>query len=498
MNNDMSPAEERLYGNLVKIAFIGSLLIYFWGIWSIPVLSFNEARRMIVVREMLLNGNWLIPTLNAEIYVTKPPFFYWLVLPFSLLFHSTAEWVIRLPSALSSLGITWLLFARMKKYIDRWSALFTVLTLITCWFFIRFARRAEIEMVLTACCAAAVLFYFDYAKGGARKYLYASYLFLALAFLTKGPVALLFFLPPILVFGLSQKDSSVLRGLISGRGWLLFGVVALPWYLFISFSLGSGSVGTVVQEDIVQKLFGFSDADPLYNYPLLLLTSFLPWLFVVGYKTRTQTKAQFSVYDYAYFSSAFIVPLLVMSFFSEKHGKYILPIFPFLAAFLGIWLANLFFDPTRRWGNKYFAHLLLGTIALVLGHFLYYSVIEARIYKYRYEAFPPVVSKLQEYSEGFPVYSFKRLHYRLIYYYERPIPVVNKEQVRQMISEGKSFLLVAEDRDWQELEYGNLDILLEYKPFLKRNRSVRILMSSTSTSRTLTSLRMVPAKFTAD
>jgi 4-amino-4-deoxy-L-arabinose transferase-like glycosyltransferase len=287
MDYDDSPVQERLYSNLVKIAFIGSLLVYFWGIWAVPTLSFNEARRMIVVREMLLSGNWLVPTLNGEIYVTKPPLFYWLALPFSLLFHSTAEWVIRLPAALSGFGITWFVFARVKKYIGRWHALFTALTLITCWFFIRFARRAEIEMVLTACCASALLFYFDYAKRGLKRYLYASYLFLGLGFLTKGPVALVFFLPPLLVFGISRRDPDVLKGLLSGSGWLLFGLVALPWYLFISFQLDSGSFDPVIRKDIFHKIFRPSQADPLYNYPVLLVSSFLPWLFVLAYKTKT-------------------------------------------------------------------------------------------------------------------------------------------------------------------------------------------------------------------
>jgi 4-amino-4-deoxy-L-arabinose transferase-like glycosyltransferase len=63
------------------------------------------------------------PTDNP--YIEKLPLFYWLALPFVLLFRSTAEWVIRLPSALSAFAITWLLFFRVRRYFDGLSALFS-------------------------------------------------------------------------------------------------------------------------------------------------------------------------------------------------------------------------------------------------------------------------------------------------------------------------------------------------------------------------------------
>jgi 4-amino-4-deoxy-L-arabinose transferase-like glycosyltransferase len=153
-----------LYG-----AFIGSILIYFWGIWAIPTLSHNEARRMIVVQEMLTHHNWLIPTINNEIYIEKPPLFYWLALPFVLIFRSTAEWVIRLPSALSAFALTWLLFFRIRRYFDRWSALLSALVLITSFYFSETARLAELPMILTTCCCCALLFYFDYLQDNKKK-----------------------------------------------------------------------------------------------------------------------------------------------------------------------------------------------------------------------------------------------------------------------------------------------------------------------------------------
>ncbi|MGA7879190.1 MAG: hypothetical protein WCA08_26255, partial [Desulfoferrobacter sp.] len=78
MNDTLMTDDDRLYSALLYIVFLGSLTIYFWGIWAIPILSHNEARRMIVVQEMISNHNWLVPTLNGQPYLAKPPLFYWL------------------------------------------------------------------------------------------------------------------------------------------------------------------------------------------------------------------------------------------------------------------------------------------------------------------------------------------------------------------------------------------------------------------------------------
>ena len=43
---------------------------HFWG-------RHGEARRAEVSREMVASGNWVVPHLNGEPFVTKPPLYYW-------------------------------------------------------------------------------------------------------------------------------------------------------------------------------------------------------------------------------------------------------------------------------------------------------------------------------------------------------------------------------------------------------------------------------------
>ena len=175
------------------MTIVASVVIFFWGTWSLPIVSLNEGRRMLVVKEMLAGQHWLIPTINEEIYITKPPLFYWVAAIFALLLRTTAEWALRLPSLLSALFITWFTFARVKKYAGRWPALFAAIILITSYKFTLYARRAEIEMLLALCCTVALFLFLDFLKKPEVRWpLYLSYLFWGLAFLTKGPAALPF------------------------------------------------------------------------------------------------------------------------------------------------------------------------------------------------------------------------------------------------------------------------------------------------------------------
>jgi len=475
MTEALQTDDERLYRILLHIVFVGSILIYFWGIWSIPTLSHNEARRMIVVQEMLANGDWLIPTLNDKIYLEKPPFYYWLALAFSLLFNSTAEWVMRLPSALSAFGLTWLLFDRIKKYIGRWEGLFTALLLVTSVQFTMFARRAEIEMVLTACCATSLIFYFDHLKARTgSKYLYLSYLFLGLAFLTKGPVALVFFAPPILTYGLMKKDRRALTGLLSLRGWAIFAIIALPWYIYTYLSLEK-RMERVIHKDVTYKIFNLENRDPFYEYILVLLGAFVPWILTVFYKTRKMVSSLFEAYEKAYFAYGFLVPLCVMSLFAAKHAKYILPLIPCLAILLGIWLAELAGDLGIRWRRKFHSRSMAAVGIMVSGFFLYYAAVEAHIYKYRYEAFEPLIAQVNASANGNPVYLYKDLTYRVVYYYGKPVPVLGEPEVQDKIKKGESFLLIADSRNWNDLKAEKLCLVAEFKPFIKKDRAVRIL-----------------------
>ncbi len=454
---------------LFWMVFSAAVLLFAWGIWSIPLLSHNEARRLVVVREMLASHQWLTPTKNGLLYFEKPPLFYWVGAFFSLLSGSSAEWVLRLPSALAALFTTGFLYKRIRAYFGAQPALFSVLVLVSSYFYVLNARRAEINVFFGMLCFTALLLYYDFLQQGKKKYLYLSFFVLGLASLAKGPVALVFFLPSLLVFGVLRRDLRVLKGLVNPLGWLLFVLLGVSWFVYALYGVPDSPLYAVIHKDIAVKVYEHATLEPFYSYFVLLLGAFAPWVLVLFYKPKRWLRGLVSA-ERMFLACAFGVPLIVMSCFATKHGKYMLPIFPFVAAFLGCAVSDAYDELGQRWGDRFYVwfNCLVGGLLVILISALVLS--PPYLLKYRFVALKPFAEKLRSLRKTNPVYCFHEEQIQLIYYYGESIPVLDKDQLEEKLGQGQPFLLVAEDSDRAALEDKDLCLLEEFAPYLKKDR----------------------------
>ncbi len=455
---------------LFWMVFSAAVLLFAWGMWSVPVLSHNEARRLVVVREMIASQQWLTPMKNGVFYFEKPPLYYWTGVFFSLLSGSTAEWVLRLPSALAALAATGFLYQRMRTYIGRQPALFSALILVSSQFYVLQARRAEIDTFFATLCFAALLLYYDFFKSQKKKYLYFSFIVLGLAALTKGPVALVFFLSPLVGYALLRRNFQILKGLFHPLGWLLFATFGLSWFAYAFYGIPDSPLRGVIQKDIVAKVYESANFDPFYSYFVLLLGSFAPWTLVLFYKPKRWLK-NLSTPEGMFLTCAFGVPLIIMSCFATKHGKYMLPVFPFLAAFLGCAVSGAYNDFGQRWGERF--HTLFNRLSGGLLAILFIALVMAPPYtlKYRFVILKPFAEKLHSLRGTNPVFSYNQEQIQLIYYYGEPIPVLDETQFKEKLKQGQPFLIVAEDSDRAALEEEkNLCRIEEFSPYLETER----------------------------
>lgn len=455
---------------------VGAALLIGWGLWKMPLTGINEGRRALTALEMVRNGNWLIPTMNGHIYIDKPPLLYWLMALSAKIFQSTAEWALRLPSALAALAICGLLLRSVKKYLNHDIAILAILILATSLSFTNSAHLAEIEIVLTLFCFAANLFFLDYYFSGKSFFLWLSYICVGLAILTKGPVALLFFFPHLIIFGLLKSNRRIWKGLLFWPGWLAMLIIGGSWYVAIWFSDAGPLLRQVIEIDLVGKsLGGLSDSKPFYVYFVNLLGIFAPWILIPIFRYR-KIKLLFASPAALYFTLSTIVPLVIMSLIASKHNKYILPLFPSLAICLAIYLRDFYDWLTTRHkvkGKKYFA---IFSISLMAVYLLFYSAIEPRIYNYRSSAFKPLLAKLYEVQSLAPLYCLSEKKFlQLAFYYGQSIPQLNPAAVKKMISEKQPFLLLVESRSWNLLPDQGLHVIVELKSYRKKSRAVKLL-----------------------
>jgi 4-amino-4-deoxy-L-arabinose transferase-like glycosyltransferase len=472
----MTENSDKDFSLLGFVVGAGALLIFCWGIWSVPILAHNEARRMVVVQEILRSGNWLVPTMNGEVYLAKPPLLYWLMALSCKAFNSQAEWAMRLPTSLMAVALMGIFLHRARRYLGLAPAVFGAAMLATSPDFIEYARTAQIEMLLALTCTLNVFWFLDYLKTNNRRWLYLSYAALGCAILTKGPVALVFFVPPALLFSLVSRDKAVLRALGSRKGWLIALAIALPWFLYI-FAGHRALLDHVINEDMADKIAGVTRSSPLYTYPLFLLGTFAPWILVIFYRPLAQVKKIVTSYELRYFLIFALVPVLIMSLVSEKHGKYLLPILPILAMVLGAWCHELYSRYENAAPQKTRRLTFAAVGILLAGNFLFQVVVTPHLYSYRFSALKPLAAAIHERAKGKPVYALNELPIQLVYYVGQPLPVKKTKEIKELINAKESFLLVAESKTWQELTGLPLCLIEEFSPYIKSDRKAKLLGS---------------------
>lgn len=462
--------DDRIFRLLLLSTLAAMAVVFFWGLGDIPLLNYNEARRALPARDMFLHGDWLLPRLNGEPYLAKPPLLYWLQASASHLYGSANEWAVRLPSALAAGVVSLVAYRYARHRFGAWPALFTVQLLVANASFAVFARRAEIELLLTALCFCALLSALKFIYGGGgRGWLRLSYFLLGAALLTKGPLALLFVTLPLLCAALHGRQPRQWLALRDWQGWGIALAVGGAWYLVLTWQMGFEVWQSVIQKDIVGKVAG-SSRDPWYGYLLSLTADFFPASLVVlcaapvaawrCWKDRPETVA---------LAVSVLAPLAIYSVFSNKHAKYLLPAYPVIAILLGKRLGDLY-RAARPLPRR---ALLAVSLLLPAGYAAFFAVAESRVFEYRYSAFPEFAHWLAG-TGGMPVYGYVDLDERLIYYAGRNIPMLDQRSLQALQAAGPALLLLVENARAAEIEPLADCVKHEFTPYLKKGRSLMV------------------------
>ena len=457
-----------LFIMLLSVTLMLGAVVFFWGLGDIPLLTYNEARRAVPAANMIADGDWLLPTLNGELYITKPPLIYWAAATTSYLSGVVNEWTVRIPSALSAAAIALLAYRYALRQFGAWSALFTLQILIANAGFAMLGRRAGIEMLLAALCFSSLLSALKYThENGGRQWLLLSYLLLGAAVLAKGPIALLFVTVPLLLDALYQRQPRQWQALRDPLGWIIFLLVGSSWYVAVTWQMGVDIWKATVHTDMVNKIYG-SSGEPFYNYFLWLAADFFPaslLLFIAPVAVWWRWKKSDVTVSLCI---AFIVPFLIYTAFSDKHAKYLLPVYPLVAILLGSRLGEL----VSNVGPRLRRCLLIAGILLPAGYAAFYAVAEAKMFHYRYEALPLIKDWFADNVDNVPVYGYADLDERLIYYANRNIPIIDDAKLESLKT--SNAMLLVEDSDIAKIQPQAKCLIKEFKPYLKKDGALAV------------------------
>lgn len=347
----------RLLYLLLGIATLG----YVIDLGGSSIWDANEAFYVETPREMVESGDYVNPTFNYEPRFNKPVLSYWLVAGLYHVFgvSVTVQRAAIVGSALAMV-LAAMLLARMASRHALAPALAAAGLLANPRFFM-FSRRILIDVFLAALMTGVLLCFAlsEWQPARRRQWLIGMYVFVGLAVLAKGPVAVA--LPGLvcacyLVF---HRELSRVRTMMMPAGALIVLAIVAPWYIALYAGSGWAHISEFFIGENLERytsLVGPQSRGPLFYLPVVFSDG-LPWsLALVGVVVAwfRETRAQRSAPDGRIRTLLLFWMVAIVGFFSlsqTKQDLYIFPIAAAVAALGGDFVARGLRDGAdeRRW-----------------------------------------------------------------------------------------------------------------------------------------------------
>jgi 4-amino-4-deoxy-L-arabinose transferase-like glycosyltransferase len=405
----------------IRPAFLLVLLVLtvfavLFELGRMDVVSENEGQRVTPPYEMLQSGDFVVPTLNGEVYLAKPPLLYWAIAGMYAATDFVDEYTGRLPSAIASICLVLLIYLLFSPRIGHRAAAFAALATLGAPYVLERARWAELDVPLTLFIFLAILaLYHAWSATDVRRALILSVLSgmaLAAATMLKGPVPFLFVAMALLarvvisgntperVIRLGILWSAICAGvellrmllaLISPAlylplpiglilfcaGWIFLAVrdrgpgwkaaagqafiamcvaIALvaPWAIAVVQRLGWDYIRALLDNQVVERTYTASRINSGTPFYFLLALPFMlaPWGFLLP--LQFSGRLWRSSREFYRFSAATgWLSVALFSLIAGKEYEYILPALPFLLAPLGCNIAAYLDDDLPAFWEKW-------------------------------------------------------------------------------------------------------------------------------------------------
>jgi len=337
---------------LLVLVSLGTL---FFRLGQLPFIGADEPRYARIAEEMSSAGRWVTPLLEGYPWLEKPPLYYWLTIPCYRIFGA-GETIARLAPALCALLAAACVFWLGSRLWSRPAGVLGGLVLLTSIGFCGFGRSASPDMPFTVCLTAALsLLAVAVIKGDLAWWrTLCAYVFLGLAVLAKGPVALALGAGILVLFWVADEQGGSLGRMRVAAGTAVAAAVAIPWFWLAFRENGFAFVSIFfINHNLARYVSDIHHHEqPFYYFVPVILGLFFPWsgwLPVLVPRSVRSSLGAWRTWDRgAVFLGVWtLFPLLFFSLSTSKLPGYVLPSLPPLALLLGRRLAGFLEKPDR-------------------------------------------------------------------------------------------------------------------------------------------------------
>ncbi len=352
--------------------FVLGCLLFFFALGNHQLQGSTEPRVAGIAMEMHLDNDWVVPKLNGQPFLEKPPLSLWLDAGAIQLFGATPL-AVRLASAFAGLFSLMLLYTLLRKLgrpvLIAWAAAILMATTASYW---SNARQVGEDALLSLGVTLALLAFFHASRQQAeqRHLALGSWLLFAsgimIATLSKGVLGLA--LPGVVIFAYLVGES-ILEKRFALSDWLrpalftLVGLIPLLIWLGLLYQRGGlQMLGDVLWANSVGRFSGsFEDAghfEPFYYYLVKLPQAFLPWNLLVYFGLWHFRKTLLSNRHLLFFSLWFLAQFTLLTIASSKRMVYLMSLTPAAAVIAAEYGAVLLEKIRERADSSTFASKL--------------------------------------------------------------------------------------------------------------------------------------------
>jgi 4-amino-4-deoxy-L-arabinose transferase-like glycosyltransferase len=226
-----------------------SAAILIWNIWSGSLLSWDEAFYGAVSKEIFRTGNWIDLYWAGMPWSDKPPLYMWATTMFYN-FFGINEFSVRIFSSLCGTGTVLAVYFLSRELYSRRAALASALILLSTWHFIWSSKVGMLDSALTFFITLSILFFQLGLRY--RKLFFFCPIAFALAFLTKGPGAII--IPLIIVpYAILSGNTKKLFDPYLAAGAVLSIAAIIWWHIAVFSSYGDGFIRNYFVQHLISR-----------------------------------------------------------------------------------------------------------------------------------------------------------------------------------------------------------------------------------------------------
>lgn len=313
-------------------------LVWLATLGNRPLFNPDEGRYAEIPREMLQDGDWIVPHLNGLDYIEKPPLQFWATAATYRLL-GVSEFSARLYTALTALATIALIGFLAARLWDPGAAWRAAAVLSGTFMFVMLGQLMTLDMSLTFWMTASLAGFLlaQHTPSRERGWMLVAWAAAALGVLTKGLVAAAIPAAVLVIYSLWSRDYSPWRKLHLKWGVPLFLAVTVPWHGLAAHRLDDFLQFFFIREHFARFLTPIADRqEPWWFFGWVFLAGTVPWtvpalrVLVSGWRSpRGQFSPTLFLWIWVVFTCVFF------SVSDSKLMPYILPAMPALALLIG-------------------------------------------------------------------------------------------------------------------------------------------------------------------